>query len=274
MRERRERMSRTSFYAFGTYGVGQNNDFDNNEGSGATGLFMRLGDDLAVGVGVVSSKSNTELRLGGNSDVETIGGAVNLAYETGEGLRLYATATVTDLSVDMKRNYVNGGGTDSSRGETNGIAYGAAVRAGWSFPVNEKTSVMPYAEVQASRANLDAYTETGGAFPATFNKQTANFVTSRVGAEFSHDLSDNVELRMRAAWGHQWNGDNNTLTGSVLGINQTVPYTTGDKDWAEAGTTVIWQATDRTNFYADLSGRYGKTAEPAAVASFGITIGF
>lgn len=260
---------RKALYALGNMGLGQDNEFSNHSASGATGMLVEVADHLAVGAGVVGSTGREETHLDGHNRTTALGGNIIAAYEPPSGLRLYGTATVASLDLDTSRHYMNGGGVDGSKGETDGIGYGAAVRAGYEVPVAEKTSIMPYTEVQASHTKLDGYTETGGGFPAVVGERSHDLVTSRLGAEVSHDLTNNVTVRGRGAWGHRYTNAGSTIATSAS-ITQVIPGTDGDRDWAEAGLTMNYAFTDQLSFTADIGGRAGKTADPAVNATVGL----
>lgn len=260
---------RRAVFAVGNFGVGQDNDFDNNSTSGNTGMLFQVANHTALGIGIIGSTNKQEMRLGGDSRTNALGGNIIAAYEPPSGLRLYGTATVAALDASTKRNYMNGGGIDGSKGETNGIGYGAAIRAGYEFDLTNQTAFMPYTEIQWSHTKLNGYTETGGGFPATVDDQTGNSVISRLGGEISHDLNRKVTVRGRAAWGHRYT-DPGSIVATTIGITQVIPGTEGDRDWAEVGTTLNYKMSDRMTWSFDLSGRSGHTAEPMVSGTVGL----
>lgn len=81
------------------------------------------------------------------------------------------------------------------------------------------------------------YTEEGGAFPVSVAAQKNTLVTSRLGAEVSHDLSNDVTIRGRGAWGHRYTESDPTAV-TTIGITQMVPGSDGDRDWVEVGATI------------------------------------
>lgn len=267
--------SNKAAYAIGSFGLGQNNDFGSYSGGGTTGMFLRVNPELAVGAGLLASGSHTELRLGGRSDIASYGGALHLAYEGTNNWRFYGTAGVSALDIDMRRHYMNGASVDSSRGSTDGVGYGAALRGGYAVRLKGGDTVMPYLQLDLSRTVLDGYTEAGGGIPATFGKRTSNTVISRLGAEMTHDVNTRFQLRGRGAWGHEVHANGNALTASALAVTTTVPYASGgDKNWLEGGVTGLWQLDSGASLMADVQAKAGKTAEPAIAATVGVTIGF
>lgn len=267
--------SRYSAYVTGAIGVGASNNSANTAGYGTTGLFARLSDEWAVGLGVITGSSFTQLKYGGEGRLTGFGGALNIAHESAtSGWRLYGTATVQSLNLDMERNYLNGGGIDGSTGETDGIGFAGAVQVGYALPVSPSIDVMPYASLDASRTRMDGYSETGGAFPATFSKQTATVINGHLGVEASYQAASNLTLKGRTAWGHQLESRSNSATATALSITYTLPYEDGAPNWVETGITANWQVSDRLDLTTDLAGRFGNTGEPAASVTVGLSYGF
>jgi probable HAF family extracellular repeat protein len=267
--------SRYSAYVTGAIGVGASNNSANTAGYGTTGLFARISDEWAVGLGVITGSSFTQLKYGGEGRLTGFGGALNIAHESADsGWRIYGTATVQSLNLDMDRNYINGSGIDGSTGETDGIGFAGAVQLGYALPVSQAVSLMPYASIDASRTRMDSYSETGGAFPATFSKQTATVINGHLGVEASYQAASNFTLKGRTAWGHQLESRSNSATATALSITYTLPYEDGAPNWVETGITANWQVSDRLNMTTDLAGRFGNTGEPAASVTVGLSYGF
>jgi len=265
--------TRYAFYATGAFGAGHNNDFSNKGGSGSTGLLMKATPDLAIGVGLIASQTNEETELGGSSHAGAMGASAMLAYEPENGLRLYGSAALARLNVETSRFYLNAGSPESSHGETSGVGYGVALRAGYELAMGEGFSLMPYGEAQYSHASLDAYTEVGGAFPASMGRQSSDSFITRLGAEVSHDVSESLTLRGRAAMGHRFS-DGGSVLATSASLTQTVTSDPGAPNWAELGLTGIYNLNERTTFSADLSTRLGNTPEPAINGMLAVRVGF
>jgi probable HAF family extracellular repeat protein len=263
-----------SGYVVGSFGAGQDNDFDNNELNGTMGLIVALNKDLAIGAGVIGSHSRADRIYGGQSTLTSKGGALVAAYKPESGLRIYSTAFVADLGIDSKRNYLNGAGTDTSYADIDGIGYGAALRTGYEFALTHDTNMMPYVEFQASRTKLDGYTETGGGFPASFGKTTSDQVTSYLGTQVSYDVTPTLTIGGRAAWAHRLKQSDDGLSASTTGFSGTLGGETGDRNWVDGALTLDWQVTDDTRLGTELSGRSGKTQDPAAMLTFGVKTTF
>ncbi|HEX6980978.1 MAG TPA: autotransporter domain-containing protein [Alphaproteobacteria bacterium] len=260
--------SRWSAYAVGSIGT---NDDDWSLG-GTLGLMTEVAPGLRLGAGVIGDYGDADTYRGGRSRVYAAGGSVIAAYERPEGLRLYGTAFAAHLSADTDRHYQNGAGIDGSHGETDGIGYGAAVRGGWTFAVDQDTSVMPYAELRWSKTELDGYTETDGAFPATYSDQESTRTTSYLGIQVDYRVTPDLQVQPRLAWGHRLSGDDGTLTATTTGLTQTLSPVRDDRNWAEGAVAAAWQISNRTMLSAELAGRTGDTAEPEASLMVGLSM--
>lgn len=256
--------SRWSAYAVG--GGGDNRGNWNLDGT--MGLMAEVAPGLHVGAGVIGAHGTSDLNLGGSSRMNAAGGSVVAAYERPEGLRLHGSAFAAHLAVDTVRRYRDGAGIDRSNGATDGIGYGATVRGGWAFPVRLSVSVVPYAEVQWSKANVDGFTETGGAFPARFSDQTSRRLTSHLGAEVDYRVTRTLELRPRVAWGHKLVGKGALLAANTIGLTQVLNPAREDRNWAEGAVVAAWKITNTTTLLAEIAGR----TEPAVKLTVGMAV--
>lgn len=264
---------RGAAYLIGGAGIGQQNDSSNHLFSGSTGLVFRAGDAAAIGFGVFGSRSKEDTYRGGETRTNAAGAAITASYEAAGGLRLYGTAMVAALDIETRRHYLNGAAVDSSRGATDGVAYGVAARAGYETGLSSRLSVMPYAEAEWSRARIDGYTETGGGIPAAVAEQRSDAVAGRLGAELSHQATDRLVLRAHAAWGHRFSDEDSVFV-QTLGITQSVSADAGARDWAEGGAGLNYAATEDLVLSATVQGRAGRTSQPALFGTLGLAYRF
>jgi probable HAF family extracellular repeat protein len=252
-----------SSYMVGSFNIGQDNDFDNNNINGTTGILFSPNPNMIFGGGVIGSHGHSDMSHGGDSQLDAKGGSMIFAYKTDTGFRLYSTAFAAGISLNTKRNYINGAGIDTSYGDTDGMGYGYAMRSGWEFPINNAMHMMPYGEIHLSRTTLNGYTETSGGFPATFGKTTNDQITSRLGTEISYDILPTLTFSGRAAWAHRLKESDNGLSVNTTGFTGVLNPEDGDRNWAEGTISTKWQASSKTSLSAELTGRSGKTQDPA-----------
>jgi uncharacterized protein with beta-barrel porin domain len=74
----------------------------------------------------------------------------------------------------------------------------------------------PYASYSVTQTVVGAYTETGGAFPASFDEQEHNATEGRVGITASKDLSAATKLLLTVEAIHRFDGVGPRLTGQDL----------------------------------------------------------
>lgn len=261
---------RMAVYATGSMGFGKYDDFSNQNLAGTTGFLFDVGNNLAVGVGVIGNRAKQDTYRGGEARTKALGGSLIGAYEPASGLRLYGTAAVVALNVDTKRNYLNGAVVDQSRGETDGTGYAVAVRAGYEFPVSESVHLMPYGELEWSKIKLDAYSETGGGIPASYGDQDNDRVVSRLGGEVSSKLSDDVTGRLRAAWGHRLSGGDDSVTATALGLGQSIRVASSKEDWAEMGASMSYDVNQDMTVNAGIDTRYAGSSDNDASVTVGL----
>lgn len=171
---------------------------------------------------------------------------------------------------------MNGGGRSYSYGESDGYGYGASARLGYEMDVlpERGMTVMPYIEAEYSKTKIDSYDEKHGPFPASYSDQNGERVIGRVGVEVSHDIGERVTVRGRAAYAERLHDAEEDVTASSTGLTMTLSPNAVDDRWGEGGVTVLWRAGDDLSFSADISGRTGKTEDPYARATVGMTLGF
>lgn len=264
---------RKAMYVTGTLAAGQGGELSNDSASGTAGMIVQMTDTMALGGGVVISRSNNDTRFGGESRFDAAGVSAFASYEEQpeSGIHLYGTAVAARLNSEIDRNYLNGGSIDRSQGETDGWGAGVALRGGYMHALTDHTTVMPYAEVEWSHARLDGYSETGGGAPATVDDQNAHRVVSRLGGELNQKVHKDTSLRMRAAWGHEIAASGDGVNVTAMTVTQTVGGE-ADKDWLEAGVGMTYRMSERTSLAADVVGRTGQTAEPQAAGTLSLVV--
>ena len=263
-----------SAFAVGSFGIGHDNDTDNHAVNGTTGISVQLSDDLSIGAGVLGSTGRTELEYDGKSSLDAIGASVLAAYEDPSGLRVYGTAFLADIQIETNRRYLNGGGTDGSQGEIDGIGYGAAVRMGWEMPVGMHTSFMPYLEVDASKIHLDDYTESGGAFPAAFGSQTEEQLTSRFGVQVERQIDAKLSVGGRLTVAQRITGGNQGLNASAAGFSGIINSSEASQRWVEGTVSGDWNFASDSSLNMELTGRTNRNQDPMATLTVGLRIGF
>jgi probable HAF family extracellular repeat protein len=265
-----------AFYTLGSFAMGQENNADSHSLDGSAGVLYRADQNWIVGGGMISGQSHIDLRNGGENILDSYGGEILFSYQNPNGLRLYMVGFASYLTLDSSRGYMNGGGRDYSYGESEGYGYGASARLGYEMDVipERGMTVTPYIETEYSKTKLDSYDEKHGPFPASYTEQSGERVIGRAGVELSHDIGEHVTLRGRVAYAERLHEDDESVTASSTGLAMSLSPNKLDDRWGEGGVSVLWKAGDDLSFSADISGRTGKTEDPYARATIGMTLGF
>jgi autotransporter family porin len=263
-------------YATGTFGIGQGNDYSNHSHAGSMGIMTAVTENIAVGGGILTSRTQQSTAFRGNNDVESMGVTLLMAYEPQKnGLRFYGSTAVASMDLQTDRRYLNGTSVESSTGSTNGYAMGVAGRVGYSTKIGATTALMPYGELQWSKTKFNGYTERGpGSQPATIGDQQLNRVSSTLGFELTEAISDATDLRFNIGWGHALSGNGSTVDIATQGISQSIYGSQGDNNWVDTGISGTWRVTPRTSLVSDLNIRVGDTVDPAAQLMIGVAYSF
>ncbi|HOO51332.1 MAG TPA: autotransporter outer membrane beta-barrel domain-containing protein, partial [Alphaproteobacteria bacterium] len=260
-----------STFALGGYGVGNNNDFDNNEWSGIAGINLTLDGNKSLSLGIIKGQSIYDIDSDGSSVLSTLGAIGTITYTPKQSnIRIYGTVFGVNLELDTNRGYINGSGLDFSKGSTEGFSYGSATRLGWEMSLpNNITIIMPYIEGHYSRTKINGYQENGGAFSANFTELDSENISSHVGIEINQEITPTLELIVRSAWGHKVSGEEGQITANVSGIMQNMNWDAGNTNWAETTIGASWEATPDLHIATEVTGRSGSVSQPAAHINIG-----
>ncbi|MFK0208850.1 autotransporter domain-containing protein [Agrobacterium sp. NPDC090283] len=202
-------------------------DIGYDDGRGSAGGFGIA--DIAYGVGLEGG-ATARLAFGGlydERDIDTGGDFIHrgsyIAPEISLPLTggLYATigGYYTPGRVSIERGYLNGGAMDYSRGEADLNVWAAKLRLDWldALAIGE-WNLTPYAGVTYAKAEMGAYAETGGAFPARFNANRENSTIIRAGLDGITDLSASIRLLARAEAVYRLEKETAATTGAIEGL--------------------------------------------------------
>lgn len=265
-----------AFYSLGSFAMGQENNPDSHAVDGSIGVLYRADRNWILGGGMISGQTSIDLGNGGTNILDSYGGEILSSYQHPNGIRLYVIGFASYLTLDSSRGYMNGGGRSYSYGESEGYGYGASARLGYEIDVLPERgfTATPYIETEYSKTHLDHYNEQHGPFPASYSDQDGERVIGRAGVELSHDVGETVTVRGRAAYARRLYDAKDQVTASSTGLTLTLSPDAVDDQWGEGGVSVLWQADKNVHVSADLSGRTGKTEDPYARATLGLTVGF
>lgn len=225
------------FWATGDLGRADHGAQDGGFGLGEIGVGRSFGAvQLNAAFGASRQVQNTafegETRV--NSLFAKLEGMSMLYGDEDSGLWAVLTGAGARGTAETGRNYLaNGSLVVSSSGSTDVSGYGVRGRLQWD---NAFAHTSPFAELSWSRACVDGYAESGGPFPATFDRQCGSETLARYGGDASVPVTDRVRVTATLQGVHRIGGSPGETSGQVTGLgtfNLAVP--SDDDFWARGG---------------------------------------
>jgi probable HAF family extracellular repeat protein len=208
-----------------------------NQGDGLTGLaggVMQIAPDWIAGLGGGYGVERTTLIEGGSADLNFPTATAILAHIPDRGPLFAASATAMWIDADIDRGYMNGNGSATSHGSTDGEAYGARARFGWVFKPTDTLAVTPFAEYEADHYHLAGYTESGGPFPATIGATDSTTQVTRLGSDMRFDLGQGVSIWGGLDWAHRFGDAAPAISAQLTDLFAVnVPANGTGPDWME-----------------------------------------
>ena len=202
-------------------------------------------DTVRFGMGLGVTTLDQDTRFGGGSKIDGQFGLAEVNYRLPHNFIVSSLLYYGRYDLETSRGYALGGAI--SRGETDAESLALRLRVDWKDAYkNDKFSITPRLAYTLIDSSADAYTETGGATPATFAKQNAQDHEVRLGFDIDYALSEKTKLRTILEAVHRTNDDNN-LTGTSGGIAFNIAPQTSNNTWGRLGFDVIHQLNETTN---------------------------
>ncbi|MFC4725733.1 autotransporter domain-containing protein [Glycocaulis abyssi] len=235
--DRRAEPGRSTAWIGGDWGRDSHGARDGDARLGEIGFGHNFGSLQLNGVlGITALEQNT--LLGGRSDVDAhyvkLEVLAPLQVTDNGGLWLAVTGTGLWGEADIRRNYIaNGGLVDTSTGSTDVEGYGVRTRLQWE---NALPGVSPYGELSYARVCLDAYSETGGSFPAAFNRLCDTATEARYGVDATLPVTEGLRLVGTLEGVRRFEGSGSNVTGQVIGLGGfDLGQAAYQRDWLRAG---------------------------------------
>ncbi len=212
----------TGWFAWSTADAAKNDYTDTTSYLAETGIGRDIGD-YRIGIAVGTTKSQQDWDLGGNAEFngDYVLAEIARAFPIAGGSSIEASLLgyYATFDTELNRAYASGAGTDISTGRPDLQSAAIKARLDW---VNAKTlgnvSLSPYAALTMTNAKVDGYTETGGAFPATYGDASSDGGDLRIGSAFTFETSNMISVRLGAEAVHQFQSDGQAVNGGVAGL--------------------------------------------------------
>ena len=187
-----------------------------------------------IGIGLGQAWSQQDWSNGGSARYNGQYLVAEGAQAFDNGLQPSVTAYYGHFNTRMSRNYVNGASVDSSTASPDAASYAIRARLDWKNVARAgRFDISPYAAYTWLKTRLDAYTETGGGFPAQFGASATQTSDFRLGAAFATSLSSSTDLRLGLEAAHRSNGSSDGVNGQVIGLwNFSLPGQSANQTWA------------------------------------------
>ncbi|MBM3868772.1 MAG: autotransporter domain-containing protein [Verrucomicrobia bacterium] len=260
----------THVWATGDFGA-SSRQTDRRTSFGEVGASQAYGDTV-IGVAVGTALQTQDLLFGGDAKItgQTFMAEIDTRLADKESI-LSLLVLRGEWDAQTARGYVTGGGNDISRGQTD--LNTTTVRVRYDGPAQKfisNVTAAPFASFALTRVRTDAFAESGGSFPASFDAHTHTAKESRLGLLTKFVAGPATTLRLTAEWIHRFDDAGDALSG----VNQTtsgafsVAGLAPTKDQARFGLDVDHKLTADTllNFSVHAAG-YGQAHDVAGSLS-------
>jgi len=217
--------------------------------SGEAGVTFAPKDNVLIGIGAGYGLQDQDLLNDGSARTfgQYLVGEIDLIQANGGIFSLLAS--FGDWRNTTVRGYVTGSGVDYSHGET--TLASKALRVRYDSPVLARvyaTDLKAYISYGHSKIRSDAYAETGGSFPGSFEAMEQTAKEGRLGLAASHVLGVKTTVRLSAEWIRRYDHDQAALTATDITSTLSYSLVTPDpvRDQARVGLDVDHKLDDKT----------------------------
>lgn len=230
----------STVWAAGDVGAGDRSGQNLSQGAGEIGYSRGLSPDLQLKLAAGRTISNQGLHLAGNARHSGTYLLPELVWQMQPGLYASLSGYYNDGSLRVRRNYTNGGLTDSSTGEGDARTFALRARLDWlNLWKWNSVGLTPYASLTSSQTRVSAYTETGGSFPASWQARKEMENVARLGVDGVMTLPGDMKLMARAESAHRFEREAWGATGDVTGLFGFNLSTGGEpRNWLRLGLGV------------------------------------
>jgi probable HAF family extracellular repeat protein len=149
---------------------------------------------------------------------------------------------------DLRRGYLNAGLEDASTGKPGVDTWGLRARLDWDAAYRVASAdFSPYVDLSYNEAKLDAYTETGGGFPARFDARTDKATELRAGVNALRPLDNGMRLVGTLEAVHRMERTGARTVGEVIGLfGFDLAGAANQRDWLRVGAGVEGKLAEGT----------------------------
>lgn len=219
--------------------------------SGEAGVTFAPVENVLVGIGAGYGMQDQDLLNGGSARTsgQYLISEVDLIQDNGGIFSLIVS--FGDWKNTTDRGYVTGAGVDYSHGETSLAS--KAVRLRYDSPVLARvyaTDLKTYVSYTHSNVRSDAYAETGGSYPGSFDAMEQTAKEGRLGFAATHAFGEKTNLRLSAEWIRRFDHAPSALTANdlagAMGLSYSLPAAEPVRDQVRIGLDVDYALDAQT----------------------------
>ena len=228
--------------------------------SGEAGVTFEAAPDVLIGVGGGYGRQDQQLANGGSASSygQYLVGEVDFIRPNGGIFSVLVSAG--DWRANMDRGYVTGGGVDYSHGETD--LQSTSVRLRYDTPVLTKAlgaEIKAYLSGSLSKAQSDAYSETGGSFAGSFGELEQTAKEGRLGVAATRSFTEKLRGRLSVEWIRRFDSYQAVLTATDITstLDLSLPGVAVQRDQARIGFDLdyLMDAKTTLSFTVHAAGR-------------------
>lgn len=223
-----------SVWTAGDWGHTDNRGNDGNLGSVEFGYARGVSNQLMVKLALGRTYSKQDTVFGGRTKMDGTYLMPEVIAKMAE-MPLYATFSAYYHwgDAEITRGYANAGTREYGRGSADTSTAAIRARLDWLDAVKAgNTAFTPYTSVTYTRTRIDAYTEAGGAFPASWNSRSEHATEARLGVDLAHRVNDKLDVLGRLEGVHRFSDTGATARGDVAGLyGFSLPGQTYKRNW-------------------------------------------
>jgi len=224
-----------------------------------------------VGVGVGQSWARQGWTLGGGAKYRGQYLVAEAASAFDNGVEASVLAYYARFDTDLRRHYLNGAAVDVSSASPDATSTAMRARLDWKDHIAlAGLKLSPYLVYTRTETTLDAYTESGGAFPAAFDAITTCSTDLRLGITFDAVLSSAMTLKLSLEGAHRFESNVGAVNGQIIGLGSfNVPGRAVKQDWLRVILDLDYRLTQKSALTFSL-----KSATAGSDASWGGSLGY
>jgi hypothetical protein len=188
-----------------------------------------------------------------------------------KNIPLFATTTLAygKNNLEIKRGYNNAGILTNSTGDTKQSFIAFKQRLQYQFNI-----FMPYIQMNHIKVKTDEYSESGGGFPASYDKLKENVTDWRTGIDANFKLNDSNTLITTLEAIHRVQKTGNGISGEIEGLNSfNINGREYDQNWMRA-TIGLEHTFENKSTFTVMFNKTTKGEEHSFWSAFNYSISF